>query len=146
MTEKKRVLILCTGNSARSQIAEGLLRHFHGDSFQVYSAGIEPSFVRPQAIRIMNEIGIDISTQRSKSIDEFLTQEFDYVITACDNANERCPIFPGAPNRIHWSVEDPAAVAVDEETQLAAFRAARKELQRRLEEFAKSEGSRTLRS
>jgi arsenate reductase len=146
MTEKKRVLILCTGNSARSQIAEGLLRHFYGDSFQVYSAGIEPSFVRPQAIRIMNEIGIDISTQRSKSIDEFLTQEFDYVITVCDNANERCPIFPGAPNRIHWSVEDPAAVAGDEETQLAAFRAARKELQRRLEEFAKNEGSRTHRS
>jgi arsenate reductase len=146
MTEKKRVLILCTGNSARSQIAEGLLRHFYGDSFQVYSAGIEPSFVRPQAIRIMNEIGIDISTHRSKSIDEFLTQEFDYVITVCDNANERCPIFPGAPNRIHWSVEDPAAVAGDEETQLAAFRAARKELQRRLEEFAKNEGSRTHRS
>ncbi len=141
MTEKKRVLILCTGNSARSQIAEGLLRHFHGDSLQVYSSGIEPSFVRPQAIRIMNEIGIDISTQRSKSIDEFLTQEFDYVITVCDNANERCPIFPGAPHRIHWSVEDPAAVAGDEETQLAAFRAARKELQRRLEEFAKNEGS-----
>jgi arsenate reductase len=141
MTETKRVLILCTGNSARSQIAEGLLRHFHGDRFQVYSAGIEPSFVRPQAIRIMNEIGIDISTQRSKSIDEFLTQEFDYVITVCDNANERCPIFPGAPNRIHWSVEDPVAVAGDEETQLAAFRAARKELQRWLEEFAKNEGS-----
>jgi arsenate reductase len=143
MTEKKRVLILCTGNSARSQIAEGLLRHFRGDSFQVYSAGVEPSFVRPQAIRIMNEIGIDISTQRSKSIDEFLTQEFDYVITVCDNANERCPLFSGAPNRIHWSVEDPAAVAGEEETQLAAFRAARKELQRRLEEFAKNEGSRT---
>jgi arsenate reductase len=146
MTEKKRVLILCTGNSARSQIAEGLLRHLNDNSFQVYSAGIEPSFVRPQAIRIMNEIGIDISTQRSKSVDEFLTQEFDYVITVCDNANERCPIFPGAPNRIHWSVEDPAAVAGDEETQLAAFRAARKELQRRLEEFAKNEGRRTQRS
>jgi arsenate reductase len=146
MTEKKRVLILCTGNSARSQIAEGILRHFHGDCFQVCSAGIEPSFVRPQAIRIMNEIGIDISTHRSKSVDEFLTQEFDCVITVCDNANERCPIFPGAPNRIHWSVEDPAAVAGDEETQLAAFRAARKELRRRLEEFAKTERSQTHRS
>ncbi len=146
MNEKKRVLILCTGNSARSQIAEGLLRHFPGDSFQVDSAGIELSFVRPQAIRIMDEIGIDISTQRSKSIDEFLTQEFDYVITVCDNANERCPIFLGAPNRLHWSVEDPTAVAGDEETQLAAFRAARKDLQRRLEEFAKNEVNRTTRS
>src|SRR6266446_10736667 len=122
MTEKKRVLILCTGNSARSQIAEGLLRHFHGDSLQVYSAGIEPSFVRPQAIRIMNEIGIDISTQRSKSIDEFLTQEFDYVITVCDNANERCPIFPGKTQRIHWSFEDPAAAQGDEAMQLKVFR------------------------
>jgi arsenate reductase len=143
MTGKKRVLILCTGNSARSQIAEGLLRHFHGDRFQVYSAGIEPSFVRPQAIRIMNEIGIDISTHRSKSLDEFLTQEFDYVITVCDNANERCPIFPEAPNRIHWSIEDPAAVAGDEQNQLAAFREARKELQRRLEEFANNERHRS---
>ncbi len=139
MTERKRVLILCTGNSARSQIAEGLLRHFHGDCFRVCSAGIEPSFVRPQAIRIMNEIGIDISTHRSKSIDEFLSQEFDYVITVCDNANERCPLFPGSPNRIHWSVEDPAAIAGDEESQLAAFREARKELQQRLEAFAKNE-------
>jgi arsenate reductase len=146
MTEKKRVLILCTGNSARSQIAESLLRYFHGDGFEVFSAGIEPSFVRPQAILIMNEIGIDISTQRSKSIDEFLTQEFDYVITVCDNANERCPIFPGAPFRIHWSVEDPAAVAGDELTQLAAFRDARKKLLRRLEEFAKNELSQALRS
>src|SRR5260370_34757309 len=146
MTEKKRVLILCTGNSARSQIAEGLLRYFHGGGFEVFSAGMEPSFVRPQAILIMNEIGIDISTQRSKAIDEFLTQEFDYVITVCDNANERCPIFPGTPTRIDWSVEDPAAVAGDELTQLAAFRDARKKLQRRLEEFAKNEMSQTLRS
>ena len=144
MNERRyTVLFLCTGNSARSQIAEGLLRHFHGDSFQVYSAGIEPSFVRPQAIRIMNEIGIDISTHRSKSIDEFLTQKFDYVITVCDNANERCPIFPEAPNRIHWSIEDPAAIAGDEQNQLSAFREARKELQGRLEEFAKNEVSRT---
>jgi len=137
MTNKKRVLILCTGNSARSQMAEGILRNDAGDRFEVFSAGTKPGSVRPEAIEAMREIGIDISTQRSKSIDEFLTQEFDYVITVCDNANERCPIFPGAPNRIHWSVEDPAAVAGDEETQLAAFRAARKELQRRLEEFAK---------
>ena len=136
MSEKKRVLILCTGNSARSQIAEGLLRHFHGDSFEVFSAGVEPSFVRPEAIQIMSEIGIDISSYRSKSIDEFLTQEFDYVITVCDNANEHCPIFPGAPMRIHWSVADPASVVGDEQIRLGAFRKARNELQRRLTEFA----------
>jgi arsenate reductase len=136
MSEKTRVLILCTGNSARSQIAEGLLRHFHGDSFEVFSAGVEPSFVRPEAIQIMSEIGIDISSYRSKSIDEFLTQEFDYVITVCDNANEHCPIFPGAPMRIHWSVADPASVVGDEQIRLGAFRKARTELQRRLTEFA----------
>jgi arsenate reductase len=95
MKDKKRVLILCTGNSARSQMAEGLLRHDAGDEFEVESAGVEPSHVRPQAIEAMREIGIDISGHRSKSVAEFSGQEFDYVITVCDNANERCPVFPG---------------------------------------------------
>src|SRR5213082_1247859 len=95
MADKKRVLILCTGNSARSQMAEGLLRHMAGDRFEVLSAGVEPSYLRSQAIEAMRERDIDISMQRSKSVDEFMGQEFDYVITVCDNARERCPVFPG---------------------------------------------------
>jgi arsenate reductase len=101
MIDRKRVLILCTGNSARSQMAEGLLRHDAGDRFEVASAGVEPSRVRPEAIEAMNHIGIDISSHRSKSVDEFAGQEFDYVITVCDNANEHCPVFPGNTKRIH---------------------------------------------
>ncbi len=134
MVEKKRVLILCTGNSARSQMAEGLLRHLAGDRFEVFSAGVEPSFVRPQAIEAMNEIGIDISQHRSKSVDEFLDERLDYVITVCDHANQRCPIFPGAVQRIHWSIDDPV-VGRSEEMQLEAFRRARDELQRRIKSF-----------
>lgn len=130
---KKRVLILCTGNSARSQMAEGLLRHMAGYKFEVFSAGVAPSHVRPEAIEVMHEIGIDISGHRSKSVDEFTGQKFDYVITVCDNANQQCPMFPGRTERIHWSIEDPATVAGDEQTRLAAFRQARNELSRRLQ-------------
>src|ERR1041385_7696158 len=107
--DKKRVLILCTGNSARSQMAEGILRDLAGDRFDVESAGIEPSHVRPEAIEAMREIGIDISSHRSKSVDEFVDQQFDYIITVCDNAKETCPVFPGNAKRIHWSFDDPAA-------------------------------------
>ena len=135
MTDQIRVLILCTGNSARSQIAEGLLRHDGGDAFFVESAGLEPSFVRPEAIKAMHEIGIDISSQHSKSLDKFIGQPFEYVITVCDNANQHCPIFPGATQRIHWSVEDPAAVGGTEETRLVAFRAVRDDLRERLRKF-----------
>ncbi|HVS81687.1 MAG TPA: arsenate reductase ArsC [Pyrinomonadaceae bacterium] len=134
MAEKKRALILCTGNSARSQMAEGLLRHLAGDRFDVVSAGVEPSFVRPQAIEAMNEIGIDISQHRSKSVDEFLDEQLDYVITVCDHASRRCPVFPGAVQRIHWSIDDPV-VGGTEETQLEAFRRARDELQQRIRAF-----------
>ena len=129
---KSRVLILCTGNSARSQMAEGLLRHDAGEGFEVASAGVAPSRVRPEAIQVMSEVGIDISGHRSKSVDEFTGQEFDYVITVCDNANEQCPIFPGKTERIHWSFEDPAAVQGDEETRLATFRRVRDEIRTRL--------------
>ncbi len=101
MNDKKRVLILCTGNSARSQMAEGLLRHDSGDKFEVMSAGIEPSVVRPEAIAAMKEIDIDITDHRSKSADEFVGQNFDYIITVCDNAKETCPVFPGNATRIH---------------------------------------------
>ena len=132
MSDKRRVLILCTGNSARSQMAEGLLRHDAGDRFEVASAGVEPSRVRPAAIEAMREIGIDISGHRSKSVDEFTGQEFDYVITVCDHANERCPVFPGKTRRIHWSFEDPAAAQGDEAARLAVFRRVRDEIRERL--------------
>jgi arsenate reductase len=131
----KRVLILCTGNSARSQMAEGLLRQDAGDRFEVFSAGVEPSQVRPQAIEAMREVGIDISAQRSKSVDEFLGEEFDYVITVCDNANERCPVFPGKTKRIHWSFEDPAAATGDEKAQFDVFRRVRDQIRQRLTEW-----------
>ena len=136
MTEKPRVLILCTGNSARSQMAEGLLRNDAGDKYEVQSAGVEPSFVRSQAVEAMREINIDISAHRSKSVAEFEGQKFDYVITVCDNANERCPLFSGQATRIHWSFDDPAAVTGDEQTKLAAFRRVRDEIRARLRELA----------
>ena len=133
-----RVLNLCTGNSARSQMAEGLLRHDGGPECQVFSAGTHPSRVRPEAIQVMREVGIDISGHRSKSVDEFAGQNFDYVITVCDNAKESCPIFPAKTKRIHWSIDDPAAVQGTEEERLTAFRRARDELRARLNTFAQS--------
>jgi arsenate reductase len=135
VAEKKRVLILCTGNSARSQMAEGLLRHDAGDRFEVASAGVDPTSVRPEAIEVMHQIGIDISGHRSKSVDEFAGQEFDYVITVCDNANQNCPIFPGDTKRIHWSINDPASAEGDENTRIAVFRRVRDELRHRLRLF-----------
>ncbi len=131
----KRVLILCTGNSARSQMAEGLLRHLAGDRFEVSSAGTRPSSVRSEAIAVMQELGIDISRQRSKYVDEFTGQPFDFVITVCDNAREACPVFPAATKRIHWTFEDPAAVEGDERARLSAFRRIRDEIAVRLREF-----------
>jgi arsenate reductase len=122
---KKRVLILCTANSARSQMAEGLLRADYGDRFEVESAGTRATFVRPEAIAALKEIGIDISRHRSKVVDEFREQNFDFVLTVCDNANESCPIYPGHTNRIHHSFEDPAAVQGAEEERLSAFRRVR---------------------
>ena len=125
---KKRVLILCTANSARSQMAEGLLRAYHGDKYEVQSAGTRATQVRPEAIAVMKEIGSDISGQRSKVVDEFADQSFDYVLTVCDNANESCPIYPGHANRIHHSFEDPAAVQGSDEERLAAFRGVRDQI------------------
>ena len=136
MTERKRVLILCTGNSARSQMAEGLLRHDGGDRFEVASAGVSPTNVRPEAIAAMREIGIDISGHTSKSVDEFTKQEFDYVITVCDHANEQCPVFPGETKRIHWSFDDPAATQGNEQVRLSVFRRVRDEIRNRLRLFA----------
>lgn len=135
MNEKKRVLILCTGNSARSQMAEGLLRHFGGDKFEVESAGVVSSFVRPQAIEAMKEMGIDISSHRSKSVEEFQGQEFDYVITVCDNAKENCPFFPASTERIHRSFDDPAEAKGSDEEQLNVFRRVRDEIRKKLQNF-----------
>jgi arsenate reductase len=137
MSDKKRVLILCTGNSARSQMAEGLLRHDAGDKFDVESAGTKASFVRPEAIAAMKELGIDISGHRSKNVDEFAGQHFDYVLTVCDHARETCPVFFGAANRLHHSFEDPPAPGVGTEAErIAIFRRVRDELRAYLKEFA----------
>jgi arsenate reductase (thioredoxin) len=135
-TTKKRILILCTGNSARSQMAEGILRHDGGDAFEVHSAGVRPGSVRPEAIQVMREIGIDISGHWSKSADEFIDQEFDAVITVCDNANEACPVFPGKTERIHQSFEDPppSGVGSDEE-RLSIFRGVRDEIRKWMKDF-----------
>ena len=138
MSKRTKVLILCTGNSARSQMAEGILRHIAGDDFEVASAGVAPSHVRPEAIEVMAELGIDISGHRSKSVDDFLGQEFDYVITVCDNANEQCPVFPGKTERIHWGLEDPAAVHGDTPVRLGVFRRVRDEIKARLQDFIHS--------
>lgn len=133
---KPKVLFLCTGNSCRSQMAEGLLRHLAGDRFDAVSAGTEPSTVNPLAIAAMREIGIDISAHRSKSAAEFLGEHFAYVITVCDSANERCPIFPFAAKRLHWSLDDPAAAIGSEEAQMAVFRRVRDEIVQRVRAFA----------
>jgi arsenate reductase len=133
---KKRVLILCTGNSARSQMAEGLLRHDRGGEFDAESAGSKPSIVRPEAIQVMHEIGIDISGHRSKHLDEFAGQHFDYVVTLCQAANESCPIFPGATKRIHRNFEDPPPPSVgSEEERLAIFRRVRDQIRDYLKSF-----------
>ncbi|HZU12309.1 MAG TPA: arsenate reductase ArsC [Chloroflexota bacterium] len=107
---KQRVLFLCTHNSARSQMAEGLLRAMAGDRFEVASAGTEETEVRPEALAEMQRRGVDISTHTSKTLDHFLGEQWDYVVTVCDAANEACPVFPGAKHRLHWSIPDPALV------------------------------------
>lgn len=133
---RRRVLILCTGNSARSQMAEGLLRHDAGETFEVASAGTRPSSVRPEAIAVLAELGIDISNHRSKHTDELAEQPFDYVITVCDNARESCPVFLGKAEKLHHDFADPAALNGTEAERLALFRRVRDELRRYLREFA----------
>jgi arsenate reductase (thioredoxin) len=138
MSEKKRVLFMCTGNVARSQMAEGLLRHLTGERVEVFSGGVVPSYVRPNAIAVMKELGIDISHHRSKSVNEYIDTSFDYVITVCDHAAQYCPTFPGDGKRIHWSIEDPVVIG-DDEAQLEAFRVARDDLKSRIEQFVADE-------
>jgi arsenate reductase len=135
MPQKKSILILCTGNSARSQMAEGLLRHDAGDRFEVFSAGTHPTRVRPEAIAVMQELGIDISGRRSKSVDEFAGRQFDYVLTVCDHARDNCPIFPGNTAAIHHSFDDPAELEGSEEQRLEAFRRVRDQLRQYLRAF-----------
>ena len=138
---KSNVLILCTGNSARSQMAEGLLRNEAGDRYEVFSAGTKPSVVRPEAIAVMSEVGIDISGHRSKLVDEFVGEHLDYVITVCDNAREACPFFPGNTKRLHWPFEDPAAVGGSEDERKAAFRKVRDQIHERIRTFLVESGS-----
>ena len=133
--EEKRVLILCSGNSARSQMAEGLLRHDAGERFEVVSAGTKPSIVRSEAIAAMDESGIDISGHRSKSVEEFDGQKFDCVITVCDSARESCPVFFGGAERLQHSFEDPYAITVLKEERLNLFRRVRNELRGYLREL-----------
>ena len=131
---KKKVLFLCTGNSARSQMAEALLRKLSGDRYEVYSAGTRPKGLHPLTVEAMNEVGIDVSGQQSKDVQNFIGQQFDYVITVCDRAKEECPIFPGA-TPIHWGFEDPAAAEGSPEARLRRFRVVRGEIDRRLKLF-----------
>ncbi len=132
MADPRRVLFLCTHNSARSQMAEGLLRHLAGGRIEAHSAGTEATRVRPLAIRAMAELAIDISGQASKTLDRYLEERFDAVITVCDDANEACPVFPGAKNRLHWSFRDPSRADGSEEERLEVFRTVRDEIQARV--------------
>jgi arsenate reductase len=131
--ERAWVLFLCTHNSARSQMAEGLLRHLAGDRFVAFSAGTVATAVRPQAIQVMREIGIDIARQESKTLERYLGKPLDLVITVCDDANEACPVFPGARERLHWSFEDPSRATGNPEEQLAVYRRVRDEIRVRIE-------------
>ena len=135
----KRILVLCTGNSARSQMAEGLFRHEGRGLYCVESAGTHPTKVRPESVEDMRELGIDISGQRSKSVNNFAGQSFDYVVTVCDNARDNCPVFPADVKRIHWSFEDPAAVQGSEADRLAAFRRIRDQILHRVRDFFRSQ-------
>ncbi len=132
---------MCTHNSARSQMAEGLLRHLAGDRFEAYSAGTEATRVRPEAISAMSELGINISGQGSKTLERYLNEPFEYAVTVCDDANETCPVFPGAKNRLHWSFEDPSQATGDTEERLAAFRRVRDEIRARVERFLQEEAT-----
>jgi arsenate reductase (thioredoxin) len=135
----QRVLFLCTHNSARSQMAEGLLREMAGDRFEVFSAGTEATHVRPEAISVMAEIGVDVSTQESKTLERYLGEPFDYVITVCDDANEACPVFPGARERLHWSFPDPSRAEGEERTPV--FRKVRDEIRARIEDELVKDGA-----
>jgi len=144
---KPKVLFLCTGNSARSQMAEGYLRHVAGDRFEAMSAGIEPKGLNPLAVEVMREIGIDISQQQSKDVVSLLGEHIPYVVTVCNNAKEHCPIFPRTYKFLHWGLEDPAAAKGSHDERLAVFRRVRDEIARKIdEEFVASFAEKSARS
>lgn len=130
-----RVLFVCTGNSARSLMAEALLRHHGGDRFEVHSAGTEPRGVNPLTLRVLDDAGIDVSGARSKSVDEYLDQTFDYVVTVCDEARQVCPVFPGVHESLHWGYADPAEAQGTEEERLAVFRKVFVQIGERVRQF-----------
>ena len=132
---KQKVLFVCTGNSCRSQMAEGMLMHYGKDKFEVFSAGLEPSYIHPLAIKAMAESGIDLTGQHSKTVNELLEEEFSYVITVCDSAKERCPVFPGKYNAIHWSIEDPASAEGTETERMKNFRRVCQDILERINDF-----------
>ena len=132
--EQKKVLFICTHNSARSQIAEGLMNTLYGDDYTAWSAGTEPTQVNPYAIKVMEEVGIDVAGHHSKSVESFLELDFDYVVTVCDHASEVCPFSPGGKEKIHKGFEDPAVIEGPEEAKLAGFRHTRDEIRAWIEE------------
>lgn len=135
---KARVLFLCTGNSARSQMAEALLRKYAGDYFEVYSAGLEPKGLNPYTVKVLEEVGVDTSQHYSKTLDTFMGKvHFGYLITVCSNAEENCPVFPGMGKRMHWPFEDPAAFVGSEEETLQKFREVRDQIDARVREWLK---------
>ncbi|HYM37682.1 MAG TPA: arsenate reductase ArsC [Nitrospiraceae bacterium] len=136
---KKKVLFLCTGNSCRSQMAEGWLRHLAGDRFDVVSAGTHPVGLNPYAVEVMREIDVDISNHVSERVDPYFDQQFDYVITVCNQAQEACPIFPGAASMLHWSFEDPAKAKGTYEQQVIVFRKIRDEIANQIRHFIAEE-------
>lgn len=139
--EKTRVLFLCSGNSARSQMAEALLRKKAGDQFEVYSAGLEPAGLNPYTVRVLEEIGLDTINLRSKSLNSFIGKmHFGYLITVCSRAEEKCPIFPGMGMRLHWPFDDPAAFKGSEEETMAVFRGVRDQIDARIDEWLQSQG------
>jgi arsenate reductase (thioredoxin) len=138
--ERQRVIFVCTHNSARSQMAEGMLRAWGGDRFEVFSAGTEATRVRPEAIAVMSELGIEIGGHTSKTFEPFLGESFNWLVTVCDDAREACPTLPGVQQQAHWSIEDPSAVEGDDETRLSAFRAARDDLRDRIRSFIADHG------
>lgn len=127
-----KVLFLCTHNSARSQMAEGLLKELAGDRFEAHSAGTEATHVRSEAVAVMAEIGVDLSGAESKTLERYLDQEFEYVVTVCDDANESCPVFPGATNRLHWSFPDPSKASGGKEERLEVYRRVRDDIRSRI--------------
>ena len=136
MTSKGRVLFLCTGNSCRSQMAEGWLRRLAGNRFQAASAGTKPAGLHPDAVLVMGEAGVDIAAQRSKNVSQFLQGQFDFAVTVCDSAKEACPYFPGEVQRLHWSFADLAAATGTHEQRLAVFRQVRDQIAERIKDFA----------